>query len=218
MTETFQIIAVDGGAASGKSSTSRAVSKKLGLLYVDTGSHYRMLTLALLRKGINFEDPYQLRQGLDSIRIGTEIEDLQAHITIDGKRAGKEIRSPEVNKHVSQVAAQPPVRQFLLEYQRSQAGLAKEKEFNGLIMEGRDIGSVIFPDAQLRFFLFADEAERAKRRALEGQEDSIRERDLRDQKRATAPLTCPQGAIKIDSTHMTLEEVVEEICRIISEA
>jgi len=218
MSDAFKIIAVDGGAASGKSSTSRAVSQRLGLLYVDTGSHYRMLTLALLRKGVNFEDPYQLRQGLDSIRIGTEIESLQAHITIDGKRAGKEIRSPEVNKHVSHVAAQPPVRKFLLDYQRSQAQLAEEKEFKGLIMEGRDIGSVIFPNADFRFFLFADEAERAKRRALEGQEDSIRERDQQDQKRATAPLTCPDGATKIDSTHMGLDEVVDQLCSIISES
>src|SRR5690606_18041982 len=117
---------------------------------------------------------------------------------------------------VSHFAALPAIRQALLAYQRGQADVARSHGFTGLVMEGRDIGSVIFPDADFRFFLHADPEERARRRAREGQQDSIAERDRLDSSRKTAPLACPPGAIDIDSTHLTLPEVVERLATIIS--
>jgi cytidylate kinase len=136
-------------------------------------------------------------------------------MVIDGKPPGEEIRSPEVNAQVSAFAALPPVRAFLLEYQRGQAATAREAGFAGLIMEGRDIGSVIFPRADFRFFLQADPEARIARRAAQGQADSIRKRDQLDSQRKASPLVCPEGARLIDSTHLTLDEVVERMAGLI---
>lgn len=215
MGDSFILVAVDGGAASGKSSTSKILSEQLNLLYVNTGSHYRSLTWAVLQAGIQPTDAASVSSYLETIPISTIVEGREARITLESKVLGDEIRSEAVNNAVSVVAAIPEVRQFLLKHQRSYAELAKKRGFAGLIMEGRDIGSVIFPDADFRFFMFADEAERARRRQLEGQVDSIQKRDQLDKQRKTAPLTCPEGATKIDTTHLTLEEVAHKIHRII---
>jgi CMP/dCMP kinase len=211
----FIIVAVDGGAASGKSSTSRILSNRLNLLYVNTGSHYRSLTLALLKAGLTANNEDEVLNCLATIPMGVKIEGNEARITLDSRILGDEIRSEQVNNTVSLFAALPAVRQFLLKHQRSYEQLAREKGFSGLIMEGRDIGSVIFPDADFRFFMFADEAERNRRRALEGQIDSIGKRDQMDKQRKTAPLTCPQGAIRVDTTLLTLEEVADKMANII---
>ncbi|MBQ2732038.1 MAG: (d)CMP kinase, partial [Opitutales bacterium] len=130
--------------------------------------------------------------------------------------ADAEIRNDAVNAVVSQFAAIPEVRKFLFDYQRLQKEVARERGFDGLIMDGRDIGSVIFPDADLRIFLTADPEARARRRAAEGIADSIAERDKLDSSRKAAPLACPEGAIKIDSTDLTLEQVVGKISGMIS--
>ena len=119
--------------------------------------------------------------------------------------------APEVNRKPG-----PEVRHLLLDYQRSQADVARQHRFRGLVMEGRDIGSVIFPAADFRFFLHADPAERARRRAKEGQTDSIVERDRLDSSRKAAPLTCPVGAIDIDSTLLTLDEVVAKMSALLA--
>ncbi|MEI7800871.1 MAG: (d)CMP kinase, partial [Opitutaceae bacterium] len=129
----------------------------------------------------------------------------------DGQPADHEIRGQTVNDHVSHYAAIPAVRQKLLSYQRGQVAVAQQHGFRGLVMEGRDIGSVIFPAADYRFFLHADPIERAKRRAREGQLDSIAERDRLDSSRKASPLVSPTGAIDIDSTFLTLEQVVEKM-------
>jgi len=205
--ELFIIVAVDGGAASGKSSTSKILSDRLNLLYVNTGSHYRSLTWALLNAGISPKDEAEVSDYLQSIPIRVKVEDKEARITLETKTLGEEIRSEAVNHAVSTIAAIPSVRQFLLTHQRSYEILAKQTGFSGLIMEGRDIGSVIFPKADFRFFMFADEVERARRRQLEGQVDSIQQRDRMDKQRKTAPLICPEGAIRIDTTHVTLQKV-----------
>jgi cytidylate kinase len=215
--EPFIIVAVDGGAASGKSSTSKILSARLNLLYVNTGSHYRSLTWALHEEGLTADNETKVVNYLQTIPIGVQVEEREARITLDSQTLGEEIRSESVNNAVSLFAALPAVRQFLLQHQRSYEDLAKEKGFNGLIMEGRDIGSVIFPDADFRFFMFADESERARRRALEGQVDSIEKRDLLDKKRKTAPLICPEGATKVDTTHLTLNEVAQKMVDIIHE-
>jgi len=215
----FLIVAIDGGAASGKSSTSRALSARFNLLHVDTGSFYRALTAELLRAGAAATDPGAVEQALARITLGTRLEGRSALMEVGGRVVPEaEIRGAEVNAHVSHFAAVPAVRAFLLAYQRGQAGFARDRGFRGLVMEGRDIGSVIFPQADFRFFLHADPAERARRRAREGGNDSIAERDRLDSSRRAAPLSCPPGAIAVDTTFNSLEEVVEILARPIATA
>lgn len=214
----FLVIAVDGGAASGKSSTSRGLAAKHNLMHVDTGAHYRTVALSLLRRGIKDADAFFAAENpLENLDLGTEVREREAAMSIGGTvPADAEIRNDAVNAVVSQFAAIPEVRKFLFDYQRLQKEVARERGFDGLIMDGRDIGSVIFPDADLRIFLTADPEARARRRAAEGIADSIAERDKLDSSRKAAPLACPEGAIKIDSTDLTLEQVVEKISGMIS--
>ena len=207
----FIIVAIDGGAASGKSSSSRTLSERFDLLHVDTGSFYRAITAEMLRRRVDARDLAAVNAALADIRLGTRVEGRSARMEIGGQVAGDEIRSREVNDHVSHFAAIPEVRTALLAYQRGQVDVARARGFRGLVMEGRDIGSVIFPAADFRFFLHADPEERARRRAKEGQQDSIAERDRLDSSRKTAPLACPAGAESIDTTHQTLAEVVERM-------
>lgn len=209
---SFIIVAIDGGAASGKSSTSRALSERFTLLHVDTGSYYRAVTAELLRLGISPQDRTAVQSAVANLVFGTKVEGRSSRMEINSRPVDAvEIRSPGVNANVSLFSAIPEVRAALLAYQRGQAEVARSQGFNGLVMEGRDIGSVIFPDADFRFFLHADPVERARRRAQEGQTDSIAERDRLDTQRKTAPLACPAGATAIDSTHLTLEQVVNVI-------
>jgi cytidylate kinase len=212
----FIIVAIDGGAASGKSSSSRTLSERFNLLHVDTGSFYRAITAELLRHGVRPDDPAAVKAALAKVRFGTRVVGRSAQMEIGGRVAGDEIRSREVNDQVSHFSALPEVRTALLAYQRGQVNVAKRARFRGLVMEGRDIGSVIFPDADLRFFLHADPTERARRRASEGQHDSIAERDRIDSSRKTAPLACPPGAVSIDTTHVSLPEVVETMAAAIA--
>lgn len=212
----FIIVAIDGGAASGKSSSSKILAERFNLLHVDTGSFYRHITYELLRRGVPHTDLPALRAALARLEFATRLNGRSAQMLIGGQPAGDEIRGQSVNEHVSHYAAIPEVRQALFAYQRGQVDVAKQHGFRGLVMEGRDIGSVIFPDAGFRFFLHADPAERAKRRAAEGRQDSIAERDRLDSSRKTSPLTCPPGAIDIDSTFLTLERVVEKMAGLIA--
>ena len=213
----FIVIAVDGGAASGKSSTSRLVAANNNLLHVDTGAHYRTVTRALLRAGLTPADAAKVPAALAGLKPSTVVEGRAARLAIDGILVpDAEIRTPEVNAAVSQFAAVPEVRKFLFEYQRDQVREARERGFAGLIMEGRDIGSVILPDADLRLFLEADLEARAARRAAEGGVDSVGERDKRDASRAAAPMVCPPGATRIDNTHLSLEQVVDKIGALIA--
>lgn len=214
--KNFIIVAIDGGAASGKSSSSKILAERFNLLHVDTGSFYRHLTSELLRRGVLPTDASALHAALPALKFSTRLEGRSARMLIDGQSAGDEIRELRVNEQVSHYAAVPEVRTALLNYQRGQAGVAQAHGFSGLVMEGRDIGSVIFPTADFRFFLHADPAERAKRRAAEGRQDAIAERDRLDSSRKTSPLTCPPGAIDIDTTHLTLDQVVEKMAALIA--
>jgi cytidylate kinase len=213
--DPFVIVAIDGGAASGKSSTARTLSGRFHLLHVDTGSFYRAVTAELLRRGVSPADLPAVQAAVAALPFATRVEGRSARMEIGGRVAGDEIRSREVNENVSHFAAIPAVRTALLAYQRGQADVARRHGFRGLVMEGRDIGSVIFPEADFRFFLQADPAERARRRASEGQHDSISERDRLDTSRKTSPLTCPPGTTAIDSTHLSLEQVVEQVAELI---
>ncbi len=213
---SFKIIAIDGGAASGKSSTSKILCERFNLLYVNTGSHYRSITWALLQKGISHENESQVSETLNALPIGSKVVENEALMTVDGvSLSSTETRSEQVNNNVSHFAALPLIRQYLLDYQRSYVDVAKAHNFAGLIMEGRDIGSVIFPEADFRFFLFADAEERERRRANEGQTDAIKKRDELDQKRKTAPLLCTDGAVKVDTTHIGLQEVADKLSEVI---
>jgi cytidylate kinase len=206
----FIIVAIDGGAASGKSTSSRVLSDRFNLLHVDTGSFYRAITAELLRRRVAAADLPAVRAAAAGLQFGTRLDGRSARMEIGGRVVpDADIRSRTVNDHVSHFAAIPEVRAALLAYQRGQAEVARAHGFRGLVMEGRDIGSVIFPQADFRFFLHADPAERARRRASEGQQDSIAERDRIDSSRKTSPLTCPSGATSIDTTHQSLDQVVE---------
>lgn len=207
-----RIISIDGGAASGKSSTSRLLAERLNLLHVDTGSHYRSLTWALMEAACDADDLAGIIATLRNLELGYAIKNRQSKILIDGRALGDaQIRSGKVNQNVSRFAAVAEVRSKLLEYQRSHADIYQKEGFDGLVMEGRDIGSVVFPDARFRFYLHADEKTREARRANEGLVDSIKERDKIDSSRKTAPLKIPEGAELVDTSHMTLEEVVDYI-------
>ena len=217
-TRPLLIVAIDGGAASGKSSTARALSARFHLLHVDTGSFYRAVTAVLLRRGITATDHARIEAEVASLRLGTRITGRSAGMEINGEVIpDAEIRGAAVNAAVSHVAALPAVRAALLAYQRGQEGVARDGGFRGLVMEGRDIGSVIFPAAPCRFFLHADPAERARRRAREGGQDTIALRDQLDSSRKAAPLACPPGAVSVDTTHQGLDEVVALLARPIAE-
>lgn len=205
----FIIVAIDGGAASGKSSSSRTLSERFNLLHVDTGSFYRALTAELLQRGVAPADHAAVAQAVQNLRLSTRVTGRSAGMEIDGRVVPDlEIRTPEVNSSVATFAAIPELRAALLEYQRSQTQTARAGGFRGLVMEGRDIGSKIFPDADLRYFLFADPAERAKRREQQGLQDQVAKRDTLDSQRLSESL---QGATVIDSTFLTLEQVVAEM-------
>lgn len=208
----FIVIALDGGAASGKSSTAKILAEMLHLLHVDTGAHYRMISYILLRENISSFDNELIVSKLKELKIGSKIENRDAYMTINNELIGhSELRSPLVNQHVSRFSAVPELRHFLLDYQRSLVQFAAENGFEGLVMDGRDIGSVVLPDADFRFFLEADPQTRHTRRLLQGHEDSVVDRDHFDSSRSTAPLICAPGAIRIDTSHSTLQEVARQI-------
>jgi cytidylate kinase len=185
-------------------------------MHVDTGSHYRTLTSAILSSGEDAEEREAISKILEALKLCTQIDGRTARLGINDRvPADSDLRSPEVNAQVSKFAAIPEVRKKLFAYQRSLADLAREQQYAGLIMEGRDIGSIIFPEAAYRFYLDADEATRAARRAKEGQTDPIAARDKMDSTRQAAPLVCPKGATQINTAHHTLEEVIEKIAHLI---
>ena len=206
------MIAVDGTSGSGKSSTSRGVAERLGLRYLDTGAMFRAMTWWLLREGIDVRDVAAVAAAADRPRIASGTDPLAPTITVDGADVSVEIRSPEVNAAVSPVSAVPAVRTRLLDLQREAIGEG------GIVVEGRDIGSVVWPQAEVKVYLSADPDARAERRAAEeggadlaSTQQSLLERDRIDSGRATAPLTMADGAVHVDSTHLTLDEVVETI-------
>ncbi|MFJ9316141.1 (d)CMP kinase [Pimelobacter simplex] len=209
---------MDGTSGSGKSSTCRAVADRLGLRYLDTGAQYRAITWWMLREGVDVHDADAVaaRAGEPVLVSGTD--PLAPSITVDGVDVSVEIRSDEVNGAVSPVSAVPAVRSRLVDLQRELIGAG------GIVVEGRDIGSVVWPQAELKVYLTADPAARAARRALENggadltaTQESLLARDKIDSGRAVAPLTMADGAIHVDSTDLTLDEVVELVVGLVME-
>lgn len=208
----FRILALDGGAASGKSSSARALAARRHFLHIDTGTHYRAVTAAALDAGVPPEEGPALDALLRRLDFSTVVEEREGHLAINGTvPPPASLRRPEVNEAVSRFAALPSVRDAVKRYQQSQVQIARAEGFAGLVMDGRDIGTVILPKADLKVFLFADEATRTARRAEEGQTDAIAARDRLDAGRATAPLRPADDARHLDNSHLSLEEVVAQI-------
>jgi len=206
------VIAVDGTSGSGKSSTSRGVAQRLGLRYLDTGAMFRAMTWWLLREGVDVRDPAAVAAAAPGPRIESGTDPLAPTITVDGVDVSVAIRGEDVTAAVSPVSAVPAVRARLLDLQRDVIGAG------GIVVEGRDIGSVVWPQAAVKVYLSADPDARAVRRSAEqggsdvaSTQESLLERDRIDSGRATAPLTMAEGAVHVDSTHLTLAEVIDAI-------
>lgn len=210
---SFRVVAVDGGAASGKSSTSRLVASRLNLLHVDTGTHYRAVTAACLEAGLLPDDSVELRRFVASLELGSRVQGRESLICLMNSEpfAESQLRSEAVNSLVSRFAALPFLREAVKAYQRSHSAIALRSGFAGLIMDGRDIGTVILPEADLKIFLTADPATRQHRRSLEGSSDTIGDRDRIDSSRATAPLRPAPDAFVIDNSNLSLLQVVDRI-------
>ncbi|MCH1867015.1 (d)CMP kinase [Nocardioides sp. CFH 31398] len=217
------VVAIDGVSGSGKSSTSRGVASRLGLAYLDTGAMFRAMTWWLLRADVDVQDAAAVAARCGEPEIVSGTDPAAPTITVDGRDVGVEIRSAEVNAAVSPVSAVPEVRARLLALQRAVIADATTGG-GGIVVEGRDIGSVVAPDAQVKVYLTADPAARADRRAaeegagsavdaaaVEAVRASLLARDEIDSSRATAPLTMAEGAVHVDTTSSSLEEVVDRI-------
>ena len=214
------IIAIDGPAGSGKSSTAKAVAQRMGFRHLDSGAFYRALTYAALRAGLEEESWHALTaQQLDALGIDSEPADLGLRFTMRGSDITEEIRSAEVNARVSLMARVPAVRSWLLEQLRS-AGRESD-----LVSDGRDIGTVVFPDAELKVFLTAQPDTRARRRLLEqglelsdeevGLETArLGERDRIDSEREVAPLRQADDAVVLDTSELSFEDQVQAIVRL----
>ena len=213
--KNFTVIAIDGGAGTGKSTTANLLSRQFNFLHVDTGSHYRAITAALLDSDISPVDAAE-SVNLNKIKLNSEISGKKSFITINGFGFQQNIlRSDKINSSVSSYASIPSIRSHLFNYQKSQVELARSNHYSGLVMEGRDIGTVILPNADLKLFLTADETIRSKRRELDGESDQITIRDHLDTTRKIAPLTQSNDSVLIDTTQLTKEEVLSHISQLI---
>lgn len=216
-------IAIDGPSGAGKSTISRKAAEKFGFIYVDTGAIYRTIGLATKIRGVSLDDTAAVVALLPTLEIELKYNDAgEQHMYLDGNDVSRDIRLPEVSMLASKVSAIPAVREFLVDMQR---GMAEKYD---VIMDGRDIGTVILPNADLKIFLTADVRDRARRRYEElhakGMEKPFDEmlaemekRDEQDTQRAAAPLKAADDAVLLDTSGNTLEESIDEVCRLISE-
>jgi len=208
--QPHRVVAIDGPAASGKSTVARLLAKRLGFVYVNTGAMYRAVTWLALRHGIDPSDAQAVSALLDSTPMEFGVAEAESTIRMDGMDPSPYLNDPAVAAHVSAIAAIPKVREVLVTRQRE---YARDVD---LVMEGRDIGSVVFPETPHKFYIDASEEVRAKRRAAQGLRDDLAARDKKDSSRSTAPLKIAEGAHVIDSTCLTIEGVVEEVLRRLS--
>lgn len=192
-------IAIDGPAASGKSTLARELAKRLGLVMVNSGAMYRAITWKALQENIDPNDSAAVISLLDRIDIHCGEIGMRSTCTIDGVDPGDELRSEAINANVSVVSAIPEVRDRLVKLQRNYL------DHTSVIMEGRDIGSVVFPDTPFKIYVDADEEVRAARRTDDGEIDSVAKRDAADSGRTTAPLIVADGAVVLDTSHHSIE-------------
>jgi cytidylate kinase len=210
-----RVIAIDGPSGAGKSTIAKGIGKRMGFLHVDSGSLYRIMTLAAIKAGIDCNDEEAVAAGCDKVDVRFVVKDGAVAALVEGKEPGDAIRTAEINAHVSPVSKVPEVRE------RINIWLRGMRELGDIVVEGRDIGSVVFPDTPARFFLNASAEARAIRRHLEEVakgiatqtveevKASLLNRDKIDSSRKTAPLKIPEGAIVIDSTNLSIEEVLD---------
>jgi cytidylate kinase len=207
------VIAIDGPAGAGKSTVAKGVAKALGFTYLDSGAMYRCVALAALDRGIDIEDGERLGELAWSLQIGFDRDSIR----LDGEPVGGRIRTPEVTIAASHVSVHPQVRQAMVKRQRELIASGN------YVAEGRDIGTVVSPDSQLKIFLTADEEERARRRAADSGEavaevqEAMRDRDRRDQDRADSPLRAADDSVSVDTTDLSPDEVVERIAELARE-
>lgn len=215
-------IAIDGPAGAGKSSTAKLIAKKLGYIYVDTGALYRTVGLYSIRKGIDTKDAEKVIATLPDVRVELKFVDGAQHVFLNGEDVSEAIRTPEASMGASNVSAIPKVREFLFDLQRK---IAAE---NDCIMDGRDIGTVVLPNADVKIFLTTSVEERANRRYKEMLEkgekadyndilEDIKKRDYQDSHREIAPLKQADDAIYVDNGGFNLEDGAEDLLRIIKE-
>lgn len=216
-------IAIDGPSGAGKSTLAKSISQKLGYLYVDTGAIYRTIGYYAFSHGIDPKDETAVADSLPDISVSLVYgDDGLQHMMLNGVDVTKEIRLPEISMYASAVSAHPPVRAHLLEMQRK---MARE---NSVVMDGRDIGTVVLPDATVKIFMTADARERARRRCLELEQRGtpepfeqvladIQQRDWNDSHRTTAPLKQANDAILLDTTNLNYDESEAELIKIIQE-
>ena len=217
------IVAIDGPAGSGKGTVTKLVAEKENLLSVDTGAMYRAISYYMIKNNISLEDNNEIKEMLKKINIELELEDGIQVLYLNSQKLVKELRTKQVNEVVSQVSHIPEVRIAMVELQR------KLSEGKDIIMEGRDIGTNVFPDADVKIYLDASAEERANRRLKQNIEnhidnisyeeilENIKFRDYNDKTSSIAPLKKADDAILIDSTNLSIEEVVEKIVKIIEE-
>ena len=222
MKEHFSI-AIDGPGGAGKSSLAKAVAKKLSILHVDTGAIYRTIGYAAFARGLNAKDESQIAPLLKTIHIDIAFDEAgRQKMLLDGKDVSREIRLPEISMYASNVSALPCVRAYLLEMQRD---IARKRS---VIMDGRDIGTVVLPDADLKIYLTASAEERARRRCLELSERGtpepyeavlreINERDEQDMHRAIAPLREAADAVRLDTSALNFDESEQALLKLIQE-
>jgi len=194
------VIAIDGTSASGKSTNSKLVANALGFVHVDTGAMYRTLAWYCLRQKVDVHDPKAVAAACRRWKTSLKSEDDQVHLLVDGYYPAQEIRTAEVSAAVPHVAAVPKVRDWMKKAQRECI------QFGNLVMEGRDIGTNVFPETDFKYFLDAHLEERSRRRAAEGVQENLAARDQRDSQRAAAPLMIALGAKVINNSQMTSEQ------------
>ena len=215
------IIAIDGPAASGKSTAAIGVAKRLGIIYIDTGAMYRAVTFGLIENGIGFKESSDIETFLEKINIKFSESPTGVLLTLNDRDITKEIRTPKVTDNVSEVSAMKNVRKSMVLIQRRMA------EVDDCILEGRDIGTVVFPNADFKFFLIANEKARAERRLKDliaiGEESSVEKvmidlmsRDHKDSTRTNSPLKKSDDAIIIDTSKLGIDEVIDKIVNIVN--
>lgn len=204
MKKDHRAVAIDGPAASGKSTVARRLAERLGLVMVNSGAMYRAVTWQILQDGVDPGDGAAVVEALTEMEIVGGVEDGVSTIAINGRRLENEVRSSGVNDHVSMVASIPEVRECLVAMQRAYL------EDNDVVMEGRDIGTVVFPETPFKLYISASEDVRAARRARDGEADAVAKRDAQDSQRKASPLKVAEGAVEIDSSDLTIDETVEE--------
>lgn len=203
-------IAIDGPAASGKSTIARRLAERLGLVVVNSGAMYRAVTWEVLRRGIDPGDGAAVVAALEGMEIACGVSGGHSTIRINGVDPGDELRSERVNGNVSAIAALPAVRHRLVAMQRD------FRERMSVVMEGRDIGSVVFPDTPFKLYIDASEEVRQARRQADGEHDAVSSRDEADSSRATAPLRIAEGATVVDTSLLDVEQTIEAVLRVLA--